>query len=50
MPEESTNLEPDHWAITIKSTKLKKIGRNALKGIKPTPKIKVPAKKLPACL
>ncbi len=34
--------------ITIKSTKLKKVGRNALKGIKPTAKIKVPAKKLPA--
>ena len=34
--------------ITIKSTKLKKVGRNALKGIKPTLKIKVPAKKLPA--
>ncbi len=34
--------------ITIQSTKLKKVGRNALKGIKPTAKIKVPAKKLPA--
>ena len=34
--------------ITIKSTKLKKVGRNALKGIKPTSKIKVPAKKLSA--
>ncbi len=34
--------------VTIKSTKLKKVGRNALKGIKPTAKIKVPAKKLPA--
>ena len=34
--------------ITIKSMELKKIGRNALKGIKPTSKIKVPAKKLPA--
>ena len=33
--------------MTIKSTKLKKVGRNALKGIKPTAKIKVPAKKLP---
>ena len=34
--------------ITIKSEKLKKVGRNVLKGIKPTAKIKVPAKKLPA--
>ena len=34
--------------ITIKSSKLKKVGRNALKGIKPTVKIKVPAKKLSA--
>lgn len=34
--------------IVIKSTKLKKVGRNALKGIKPTSKIKVPAKKLSA--
>ena len=34
--------------ITIKSTKLKKVGRNALKGIKPTAKIKVPSKKLSA--
>ena len=34
--------------ITIKSTKLKKVGKNSLKGIKPTAKIKVPAKKLPA--
>lgn len=32
--------------ITIKSTKLKKVGRNALKGIKSNAKIKVPAKKL----
>ena len=34
--------------VTIKSTKLKKVGKNALKGIKPTAKIKVPAKKLSA--
>ncbi len=34
--------------ITIKSTKLKKVGRNVLKGIKPTAKIKVPAKKVAA--
>jgi len=34
--------------ITIKSPKLKKVGRNALKGIKPVAKIKVPAKKLSA--
>ena len=34
--------------VTIKSTKLKKVGKNALKGIKPTSKIKVPAKKLSA--
>lgn len=34
--------------ITIQSTKLKKVGRNALKGIKPTAKIKVSARKLPA--
>ena len=34
--------------ITIKSTKLKKVGRNALKRIKPAAKIKVPAKKLSA--
>lgn len=33
--------------ITIKSTKLKKVGKNALKGIKANAKIKVPAKKLP---
>ncbi len=32
--------------ITIKSMKLKKVGKNALKGIKATAKIKVPAKKL----
>ena len=32
--------------VTIKSTKLKKAGKNALKGIKVTAKIKVPAKKL----
>lgn len=35
-------------AITIKSAKLKSVGKNALKGIKPTAKIKVPAKKLSA--
>ena len=34
--------------IGIKSIKLKKVGRNALKGIKPTAKVKVPAKKLSA--
>lgn len=34
--------------ITIKSNNLKKVGKNALKGIKATAKIKVPAKKLPA--
>lgn len=34
--------------ITIKSLRLKKVGKNALKGIKPTAKIKVPAKKLKA--
>ncbi len=34
--------------ITIKSTKLKKVGKNSLKGIKPTAKIKVSARKLPA--
>lgn len=34
--------------IIIKSTKLKKAGKNALKGIKSTAKIKVPAKKLSA--
>lgn len=34
--------------ITIKSTKLKKVGRNALKGIKATARVKVPAKKLSA--
>ena len=33
--------------ITIKSTKLKKVGKNALKGIKANAMIKVPAKKLP---
>lgn len=32
--------------VTIKSTKLKKVGKNALKGIKATAKIKVPVKKL----
>lgn len=32
--------------IVIQSTKLKKVGKNTLKGIKPTAKIKVPAKKL----
>ena len=32
--------------ITIKSTKLKKVGKNALQGIKSTAKVKVPAKKL----
>ena len=34
--------------ITIKSTKLKKVGKNAIKGIKPTAKVKVPSKKLSA--
>lgn len=34
--------------ITIKSVKLKKVGKNALKGVKSTAKIKVPAKKLSA--
>ena len=34
--------------ITIKSTKLKKVGKNALKSIKATAKIKVPARKLSA--
>ncbi|MCI9448307.1 MAG: leucine-rich repeat domain-containing protein [Lachnospiraceae bacterium] len=34
--------------ITVKSAKLKKVGKNALKGIKPTAKVKVPAKKLSA--
>lgn len=34
--------------ITIKSLRLKKVGKNALKGIKATAKIKVPAKKLKA--
>ena len=34
--------------ITIKSTKLKKVGKNALRGIKPTARIKVPAKKISA--
>ena len=34
--------------ITIKSTKLRKVGKNALKGVKPAAKIKVPASKLPA--
>lgn len=34
--------------LTIKSTKLKKVGKNALKGIKPTAKIKVSPKKLSA--
>ena len=34
--------------ITIKSTKLKKVGANALRGIKSTARIKVPAKKLSA--
>ena len=34
--------------ITIKSTKLKKVGKNSLKGLKPTAKIKVPARKLSA--
>lgn len=34
--------------ITIKSTKLKKVGANALRGIKSNAKIKVPAKKLSA--
>ncbi|MCI8298984.1 MAG: leucine-rich repeat domain-containing protein [Lachnospiraceae bacterium] len=34
--------------VDIKSMKLKKVGRNALTGIKPTSKIKVPAKKLSA--
>lgn len=33
--------------ITIKSTQLKKVGKNTLKGIKANAKIKVPAKKLP---
>lgn len=32
--------------ITIKSTKLNKVGKNALRGIKSTAKVKVPAKKL----
>ena len=35
-------------SITIKSVKLKKVGKNALKGVKSTAKIKVPAKKLSA--
>ncbi|MDE5967352.1 MAG: leucine-rich repeat domain-containing protein [Lachnospiraceae bacterium] len=34
--------------ITIKSTKLKKVGKNAFKGIKSTATIKVPSKKLAA--
>ena len=34
--------------ITVKSTKLKTIGKNALKGIKSTAKIKVPPKKFTA--
>ena len=34
--------------ITVKSTKLKKVGKNALKGIKATAKVKVSAKKLSA--
>ena len=34
--------------ITVKSAKLKKVGKDALKGIKPTAKVKVPAKKLSA--
>ncbi len=34
--------------LTIKSTKLKKVGKNALKGIHTTAKIKVPSKKLSA--
>ncbi len=34
--------------ITVKSTGLKKVGKNALKGIKATAKIKVPKKKLSA--
>ena len=32
--------------ITVKSTKLNKVGKNALRGIKSTAKVKVPAKKL----
>lgn len=35
-------------SITIKSTKLKSVGKNALKGIKSTAKIKVPKKKFSA--
>ncbi len=34
--------------ITVKSTKVKSVGKNALKGIKPNAKVKVPAKKLKA--
>ncbi|MBO5524476.1 MAG: hypothetical protein J5986_12535, partial [Roseburia sp.] len=34
--------------ITIKSTKLSSVGKNAFEGIKSTAKIKVPAKKLSA--
>ena len=33
--------------LVVKSTKLKKVGKNALKGIKSTAKVRVPAKKLP---
>lgn len=34
--------------LVVKSTKLKKLGKNALKGIRSTAKVKVPAKKLSA--
>lgn len=34
--------------VTIRSSKLKSIGKNAFKGIKSNAKIKVPAKKLKA--